>query len=355
VIFKPVFPNRKIKMCKFTTDDLNYVKYILEDALGLLGFNVFKAEGKPLPFERAMTELLLKEWGTATKRATDTAVKELIARQGIFSAEDVNSIMKQMRLDINDMFVASTADGIPVFMQHAYDKGKKHIYNKLGLYMDWNYVDENALYWLENHHMYWVESYYDKHISNALSRYVAEGMEQGLGRKEVGQRIKGFFNKYTGVNFKPDSYWTGFAANGMNRARNFGLVQGYDELGIQYLEILAVMDERTSAICKNMNGKRIPVNAAVGQRDMLMAAQDPEDVKIISPWPKGVLVDQLKTMSTDGLVAEGVIMPPYHFHCRTTVVDVLTKSIRKRVQALQQKRGINAAGLEESAVVPVFR
>jgi hypothetical protein len=36
--------------------------------------------------------------------------------------------------------------------------------------------------------------------------------------------------------------------------------------------------------CREMNGKIIPVSRCVDQRDELMAAKDPEDVKTISPW-----------------------------------------------------------------------
>jgi len=95
------------------------------------------------------------------------------------------------------------------------------------------------------------------------------------------------------------------------------MIKGYQELGIEYLEVLAVMDERTSEICKMMNGRIIPVANAAGQRDAMMAAKSPEDVKTISPWLKPA---QLKGLDTKGIMGKGVIMPPYHFHCRTTVV-----------------------------------
>jgi hypothetical protein len=51
---------------------------------------------------------------------------------------------------------------------------------------------------------------------------------------------------------------------------------------------------------------------------MLMAAQDPEDVKTIAPWPK---LEDIKGKSSKELVAQGVIVPPYHFFCRTTLAE----------------------------------
>ena len=95
------------------------------------------------------------------------------------------------------------------------------------------------------------------------------------------------------------------------------MIQAYDEVGVTKLQIVAVMDERTSAVCRQLNGRVIPVATAAGQRDLLMAAQDPEDVKTIAPW---VPAKDLEGLSTKAINEQGVIMPPYHFHCRTQVV-----------------------------------
>ena len=147
---------------------------------------------------------------------------------------------------------------------------------------------------------------------------MAEGIKAGLGRTQVAEDLQKFFGDYPGVQNPPLSYWRGFAANGMNRTRQFGLLQSYEDVGITELEVLAVMDERTSAICKDMNGRIIPVSNGLAQRDLMMAAEDPEDVKTISPWPK---LEDIKGKSTKNVLDQGVITPPYHFNCRTTLVE----------------------------------
>jgi hypothetical protein len=67
-----------------------------------------------------------------------------------------------------------------------------------------------------------------------------------------------------------------------------------------------------------MNGRIIPVSRCVDQRDELMAAKDPEDVKTISPW---VSAESIKGKSIGSIMDKGVIMPPLHFHCRSTMVE----------------------------------
>lgn len=316
-------------MCNVMTSQVNESILAIDELTDFAthehGASILKAKGTQIPYERAMLKVLLKSWGEASNLAVKKAITKLNGVKGVLGHADIHNVTELLRDTINVSFLKNTQDGVPVLFDKAYRAGKKSIVDKMGVFMKWEHVDAEALYWLENHHMYWIESFYDKHLSSELSRYVKEGLQEGLGRKDIGKRLKEFFESFEGAPIKPAVYWRGFAANGMNRARNFGLIQGYQDVGVKYLQVLAVMDERTSNICRNLNGKRYPVWAAASQRDMLMNAQDPEDVKIISPWPKiDDIVTKGRVHSTSSLIGSGVIMPPYHFHCRTTMIEVFT-------------------------------
>ena len=69
-----------------------------------------------------------------------------------------------------------------------------------------------------------------------------------------------------------------------------------------------------------MIGREIPVSRAIGQRDALMAADDPEDVKTIAAW---VPASKIEGASTKTVMDLGAIAPPYHFFCRTILVEKL--------------------------------
>jgi len=305
-----------------TVDEALAAREALERVLeAILGCEICKAgEGNPLPFERAMVELLFSEWGKATKKGTSLAVEGLMARDGDLSPEEMEGILGIMDNTIEESFGIGVEGETYKIFNGAYRRGKTDIYHRFKMenVIDWDAFDKHAINWLDKHHLYWIGGYYNKTISGKIGRAIGEGMKEGLGRQAIGERLKDFFQKYPGISNKPDVYWTGLAANGMNRARNFGMIKGYQELGIEYLEVLAVMDERTSEICKMMNGRIIPVANAAGQRDAMMAAESPEDIKTISPWLKPA---QLKGLDTKGIMGKGVTMPPYHFHCRTTVVE----------------------------------
>jgi hypothetical protein len=276
-----------------------------------------KGEGAALPYEPAFIELLLTQWAKATKKAVKDAIGGLLARSGEITQKEAQAVLKDIGVAVVDRFKPPVEKAVPGLMRQSYKEPRNKVLKKLRIKLAWDQVDDGAIEWLTDHHLYWVGSYYDKEVSGALAKVMEEGLSQGLGRADVGKQLKTFFDDYPGVASKPESYWRGFAANGMNRSRGFGLLRGYEAAEITVLVIRAVMDERTSEICRNLNGREIPIINASRQRDAMMEAEDPEDVKRIAPWPK---LAAIQDVSDAAVLAQGVAMPPYHFHCRTTVV-----------------------------------
>lgn len=281
------------------------------------------AEGEPIPYERQMAELLLYEWAQASERALKQALSTILSGTDQLPLGDVQIAMDMIEAEMAESFGSSVAKRLPKIMSSGYRTGKQKTYSKLRLQLNWSAYDEAATDWLTRHHLFWVGTYYDRNVSAALGAQMADGIKQGLGREALGNRMAEFWNRYPGVPQRPTSYWTGLAANGMNRARNFGLLQSYQDLNIVALRVVAVMDERTSAICREMNGRIIPTQSAIGQRNRMIDATNPEDVKAIAPW---VSAEAIAGKSVDEIMNLGVIMPPYHWKCRTTVIEVRSKN-----------------------------
>jgi hypothetical protein len=122
------------------------------------------------------------------------------------------------------------------------------------------------------------------------------------------------------------SYFEGLVANASTVARVTGQVRSFESLGVKRLVVVNPMDNRTSKICKHMNGKVFTIPQARNQLNADLGAATPEDVKVSHPW---LSHKQLKTVSpvagqvgkadAEALAAANVAMPPYHFRCRTTV------------------------------------
>lgn len=311
-----------------TRDEIYTAKAIIDNLLeSLTGVELNKAgEGKPVPYEQAMFEVLMVEWGKASKKAVQLAVKKLAAGSGKLTKTEMKKIMAIIEKELAVNFPEAVNGQLTPLFDKAYRKAKRGVFSKLNLLIDWDKIDDGYIAWLNENNMYWVGNYYDRILSDKINEIVAAGLAQGLGREAVGKELKGFFTHYPGIGNKPDAYWRGLAANGMNRARNFGLLKAYEEIGVTHLEVVAVMDKRTSDICREMNGRIIPLAPALAQRDLLVAADNPEDVKTISPW---LSIDQIKGKSTGSIISNGMIMPPYHFNCRTTVIEKVSKSLSK--------------------------
>jgi len=100
------------------------------------------------------------------------------------------------------------------------------------------------------------------------------------------------------------------------RMRGYGTVEQLHEAGVEYAKVVAVLDNRTSAICAEMDGKIIPV---AGMYDTVTreTAMTPEDY-----------IAYLKTETPTVTRAEGgEAIPPYHPHCRTRLVYAYEEAV----------------------------
>lgn len=118
------------------------------------------------------------------------------------------------------------------------------------------------------------------------------------------------------------------------QARNWAHLHRMREGRIKLAKIVAVIDERTSEICKFLDGKYLRVGAAAAAVDRFSAMEPGDFAKEMyeSPAAKGLRaandnpeeVEKFfkgrindKGVLDDSLMAAGYGMPPYHVSCRT--------------------------------------
>jgi hypothetical protein len=83
--------------------------------------------------------------------------------------------------------------------------------------------------------------------------------------------------------------------------------------GYRFVEFNAVEDDKTSQICRDMDGKQWNAMDLLNLIDNIAIA-GPEQVKRLSPWVKPA---DIEGKTDDELVAMGVCIPPLHGHCRS--------------------------------------
>lgn len=188
---------------------------------------------------------------------------------------------------------------------------------------------------------------------------VAEGIEKGWKNKEIADKLK---EDLTAQQFnRSTAYWNVVASAFVARARTYANLSGFQEAAIQRYRLVSVLDERTSEVCRFMHGKVFDVGVALERFHAVEQLDEPEDIKFEQPWPRvsggeiwipgkdgsktplatvtkpgmgGVdTIGEYDNAASDSKLAQrGVLMPPFHGHCRTTVVPE-TESISMPVLA----------------------
>ncbi len=97
---------------------------------------------------------------------------------------------------------------------------------------------------------------------------------------------------------------------GVQRLRAWAAVQQLQEAGVVYAEIWAILDQRTSAICREMHGRVIKVADAVAEIDRLSG---------LSPAAFAAQLAPLDPRLVRLQGSAGQLLPPYHPHCRSLV------------------------------------
>src|SRR5690606_9165297 len=111
---------------------------------------------------------------------------------------------------------------------------------------------------------------------------VSQGIAQGLGRDDISQTLQDAF-RGSAVN-RSAFYWDVVASAFVGRARSLAEVSSYDDAGIAYYLITAVLDEVTTDICRYLDGKRFSVGNALAQFRRVENLRDPERIKLEQPW-----------------------------------------------------------------------
>lgn len=208
----------------------------------------------------------------------------------------------------------------PVVMAHntAYESGKA----AAGVDFSLTQRDMNALELLKDQSLMWVRDAYENTIAEELHRALGEYFDSGMTRIEMADRLEALLEDKNRRRML--GYFDLLADHVTTRVTEMGHVSGYEDAGIEYVEVVAVLDERTTDICRHMHGRRIPVSALSSQRDLLLDAASRGDgnaAKRAQPMLSGKsAVNVLAMPKSNDIVASGVALPPYHFRCRTTTV-----------------------------------
>lgn len=200
---------------------------------------------------------------------------------------------------------------------------------------------------------------------------VQRGLSEGLGKREIARELErqlpGLAKQYG------KQYATVAASAAVSRARSYAEVMGYREVGITYYEVQAVLDERTTEICRSLDGTVLAVDDAMAQIDRVVNMSGPEDIYREAPFLEvkkkgddrilqtrvGAEIGRIERSGFGRVDDRGRVAmfrggsqmarvnvgpPPYHHLCRSWTVP--------RVDVVQVPRGYSVRSLPDRARLP---
>lgn len=246
-------------------------------------------------------------------------------REGLFK-EVYSYLQEELGINLPKSIRPLTAE----IVNSIYEKGKETV-----LVASMNLKDFEAIEYLKSSDNFYVGKQfgtYNEQVRDVLRNTI---FADGVGAKQVAKEIQKNVGDFLNLKFHQ---YENVARTSANRARNWSRVFAYEEKGIKELEVFAVLDERTSEICRNLDGTVYKIEDAVGHLNKIMSFGE-DKLPEVSPFAsltdkydednnliqEGILIDnnkenpQVKTASE--LVKIGVVAPPYHGRCRTVLVE----------------------------------
>lgn len=194
-------------------------------------------------------------------------------------------------------------------------------------------ADERAIRDIQTDAAIWIGRHYDQNVRDGVRAAIEPVLVGGAIRRNIVDRVADVvrhaldnYGSPEGYRGTSRSYCEGLAANVVTNSRVRGQLVSFNELGVKRARLTNPNDDRTSLICQHLDGKEFEVRAAIDLMTRLSGVYEPDEVKALQPWPS---YEELLKVSPEAgkgtaadmaaLEAAGIILPPFHFRCRTTV------------------------------------
>jgi hypothetical protein len=176
-------------------------------------------------------------------------------------------------------------------------------------------TDTRAISTIARHDLVWIGDHTENELLPRLRRATTDVLSSGHSRARLAERLA---EDLGGIVDADKDYWSDLADHTVTKARSIGNVSGFVEAGIESVRVRAVLDGKTSRICREMNGRVIPVSHLVHQRDTILAAKTTNELKAAARWYPSYMGKTADLPVNLGL-------PPYHLRCRTDVFAVFSR------------------------------
>ena len=275
-------------------------------ARSLIRFKILKAKGE--------VEALLQNYSQTQRQRLEQILDEIVA---LSTQETDAPTLKKLLLDkaASSNIEVSPQDLESIYIILAQKVSKKlavaaagHI--KEAVKFSFDTVDAEAIEAMRKG-FYWMGKEYNERLQNRLKDIIERVFKAEIANEEVGSALKEEFGSIINAD---ESYFKGVADHIALQAQNVAAVTQGSKYGVQFYKVLAILDDRTTKICRSMHGRIIPAEHLSAQADKILNAHSLADKKAAAAWRDQAFLGKS--------LPKNFGLPPYHFRCRTEVTPV---------------------------------
>lgn len=134
---------------------------------------------------------------------------------------------------------------------------------------------------LNDDFLFWVGNAYEQSLSGDMTALMDSYFKAGATKAQL---VDAFKEHFSATKQLSDSKWGLLADTNITRTAEIGHLAGYEDAGVEYAQIVAALDDRTSDICRHLHGRKIPIAAMARQRDGILDASKRHDINGIKRW-----------------------------------------------------------------------
>jgi SPP1 gp7 family putative phage head morphogenesis protein len=192
-------------------------------------------------------------------------------------------------------------------------------------------MNREAIIWASKGNVGYITDRYsviNEEFTRRAKTIVSSSLESGRSLSDTKDLLRSSLGSEVSLG-KSSNYYDLIATNISNRSRTSSLVDMFDRAGFSSFRYTAVMDKRTSSICRTLHGKTFSVKSARDRMQKLFSSK-PEDIEKITPFVSdrrdGSFAVGSSTFSEKAIVSsaekQGITVPPLHPFCRSSIIPI---------------------------------
>jgi len=271
--------------------------------------------------KKLLTELIKSN--LSKKKTVDELIDEFIKTQSGFAKDQLEDFLSSLFVYINKNYddlsqevLLSIVGSKLTDLNISFDtKELDDIYKRISIInspstkFEFDKTDLAAIESMRKN-FYWVGTEYSQNTQDKVKGVIEDAFKGKTTREEISSILKEQFDTILKAD---ERYFEGVADHIINQSQNISRVNQALKYNVKHFQVKARIDNKTSDICRSLNGKIIESSHLESQVTNVLAAKNISEKKEAAQW---------KSEPHFGKLPSNFGLPPYHFRCRTEIVPV---------------------------------